>query len=153
MDNFKKVFFCTLILCYNKMRSLISTQTKLEFLMNHVLPKYLNYNPLEKGMSMKIFIKAIITILILVFLNTLASKVLKVHFLELAMFIGYAAAIMVFFFTTSGGFTSRALDLEIQSKTGLKMVEKKRGLKLTIPFLTSLSYGVLFTIIAFIIYH
>lgn len=63
---------------------------------------------------MKKFTSSFKTLLILVIINFLASNFFKLQFLELSFIVGLLACIIVAFFTSEGGFTTRILDSKVR---------------------------------------
>ncbi len=103
---------------------------------------------------MKKIISSIITIIILSSTNLLMSKVFKLPFVELSFITGLLFTIGIYFFTSSGGFTSEMMDasikrfLESDSRTSSHFV----NFNVNIPFIISLFYTIISGIYSIIVY-
>lgn len=74
------------------------------------------------------------------------------HLIDTAFITGLFSTAIIYYFSSTGGFTSNHLRLQIQSQTGIKMDEEKRNFYPSIVFYTALSYTVISLIITFIFY-
>ncbi|PMC36387.1 hypothetical protein CJ195_16500 [Bacillus sp. UMB0899] len=104
-----------------------------------------------------IFIKKslniLLTFLILLGLNYLFSYIFDVGFLDYSFLVGIFGMIVIKFFNSSGGYTSKQLDMQIQGETGIKVDQGED--KVFYPgyaFYTSLAYVIL-SIIALLVYY
>lgn len=100
---------------------------------------------------MKRIITIIITLLVLIGLNYGLTYFTQTKFIDFAFFIGVLITVIIWFFTSKGGYTSRSLDVTLQGTTGFKANEQKYEFSPNAAFYTSLIY----TIIALVavIYH
>ncbi|WP_409293750.1 hypothetical protein V1498_11450 [Peribacillus sp. SCS-26] len=73
-------------------------------------------------------------------------------FLDASFFIGLAFAVLIYFFTSTGGFTSNNARLSVQGLTGLKVEEEKTGFSPSYAFYTAVLYTVVSLIASFIYY-
>ena len=103
---------------------------------------------------MKKVIFSLITLLVLVGLSFGISYYTKTHFLDYAFFIGVIVSVIVWFFTSKGGFTSRKLDMSIQATTGIKMEKQNHDFSFSpsIAFLTSVAYTIITLVLSLILY-
>ncbi|CRK81596.1 hypothetical protein [Neobacillus massiliamazoniensis] len=89
----------------------------------------------------------IITLAISIGLSFGLSYYMKTNFIDFSFFVGLVVTVIIWFFTSKGGFTSRFADSMIQSQTtNFKMKSQSFQFNPNIAFLTSLTY----TIISFI---
>jgi hypothetical protein len=76
------------------------------------------------------------------------------NFIDYSFIIGLVVTIVIWFFTSSGGFTSRYTDASIQKDTtNFIMKSQKYKFKPNIVFLTSLTYTIIFFIAMLIHYR
>lgn len=100
---------------------------------------------------MKKIITIVITLLVLVGLNYGLTHLTHTRFIDFAFFIGIIVTVIIWFFTSKGGYSTRSLDATIQGTTGIKANEYKDEFSPNIAFYTSLVYTVI-TLVA-VIYH
>ena len=100
---------------------------------------------------MKRVITIVITLLVLMGLSFGITYFTHTKFIDFAFFIGIAVTIIIWFFTSKGGYTARSLDATIQGTTGIKANEQKDEFSPNVAFYTSLIYTII-TLIA-VIYH
>ncbi|MBH0228900.1 hypothetical protein [Halobacillus yeomjeoni] len=86
---------------------------------------------------MKKLMTGLITIFILIIVNVFVSLATATHFLDFAFVIGLGAAFLIKFFNSSGGFSSRSLDLSVQSQTGMKQESAEKKFQSWYQFLYS----------------
>jgi hypothetical protein len=100
---------------------------------------------------MKVLINIFITILVLLGLSYGITYLTHTKFIDYSFVIGMAATIIIWFSTSTGGFTSRHMDMTIQGTTGIRMEGQKYEFSPNIAFFTALAY----TILAFaaMLYH
>ncbi|MDN4524617.1 hypothetical protein [Fictibacillus fluitans] len=83
-----------------------------------------------------------ITLIGIVVLNLVCSWAANVLFIDVAFIIGLASAVLLKFFTSSGGFFSNKARLQAQAQTGIKEEEEKRAFSPGIAFYTAVGYTV-----------
>lgn len=105
---------------------------------------------------MKKLISIIITLIFLVTINYVLSKVLNLEFLELFAIVGLISSIIIGFFNSTGGLTTHYLDVKHKHFTfeDDNTLSKSHKLKLynSIPFMISIAYtiiGIIATIIGY----
>jgi hypothetical protein len=91
----------------------------------------------------KRLITIVITLLVLVGLSYGITYYTHTKFIDYSFFIGLAVTIIIWFFTSKGGYTSRNLDMTVQGSTGIKMEGQKYEFSPNIAFLTSLAYSLI----------
>ncbi len=74
------------------------------------------------------------------------------HFVDFVFFTGLLAVAVIFFFSSSGGLSSRQLDLQIQSQTGMKQEAGKRSFQGIASFYTAVAYTVIGAVISVVYY-
>lgn len=84
----------------------------------------------------------IITLLILIALSFGLSHYLHSKFYDYSFFVGLEVTVVIWFFTSKGGITSRSLDLTVQGTTGIKTEKQKFEFSPNLAFITSLVYTV-----------
>ena len=95
----------------------------------------------------------IITLLILVGVNLLVSKIAGTHFVDFSFGVGLLISVIISFFTSSGGFTSKYADTTMQANTvNWKMKNEKYKLQPSTALYTSVAYTVLSIVITFYYY-
>ena len=96
----------------------------------------------------------IITSFVLIGLSYGVSYYTKAHFLDYAFFVGVIVSVVIWFFTSKGGFTSRHLDMSIQANTGIKMEKQNHDFSFSpsIAFLTSVAYTII-TLVSSLIFY
>lgn len=67
------------------------------------------------------------TFLIIGMVNFLLTMWLDASFFDYSVFVGFFATILIYFFTSSGGYSSRNLDLQVQGSTGIRQEETKKS--------------------------
>jgi hypothetical protein len=101
---------------------------------------------------MKRIITIVITLLVLTGLSYGISYYTHTSFIDYAFFIGIVVTVIIWFFTSKGGFTSRNIDMTIQGTTGIKANEQKYEFSPNVAFITSLVYTIIM-LIAVIYYY
>jgi amino acid transporter len=89
---------------------------------------------------MKRLITIIITLLILLGLSYAVTYYTHTKFIDFSFFVGLVVTVIVWFFTSKGGFTSRNAEMMIQSQTGIKLEKQKYEFSPNVVFFTSLAY-------------
>ncbi|WP_157130819.1 hypothetical protein [Halobacillus mangrovi] len=75
------------------------------------------------------------------------------HFIDLSFILGLAAAVAIKFFNSSGGYSSRSLDLRVQSQTGGKQTTVEKKFTASASFYTAIAYGAVGLIAILVIYR
>ena len=95
----------------------------------------------------------IITFLVLIGLSLGVTNVTETKFIDYSCFIGLAATVIIWFFTSKGDSSgTRRLDMSIQGSTGIRMEEKKFEFSPNIVFLTSVAYTII-TMVALLFHY
>jgi hypothetical protein len=94
-----------------------------------------------------------ITVAVLIVINIGLARLLDTQFIDLSFVLGLAAAFLIKFFNSSGGFSSRSLDLSVQSQTGVKQTSVERKFTPSVGFYTSIAYAIFGLIAIFVIYR
>ncbi|MFP5107190.1 hypothetical protein ACSU6B_10510 [Neobacillus sp. C211] len=92
---------------------------------------------------MKRLITIVITFLVLTGLSYGITYYTHTKFIDYSFFIGLASTVIIWFFTSKGGHTSRLLDMSIQATTGTKVDQQKYEFSPNVVFLTSLAYTII----------
>ena len=100
---------------------------------------------------MKKLVTIFLTTVVLLIASYTLTHFTHTNFIDYSFFVGMAVTVIIWFFTSKGGYTSRSLDSSIQGTTGIKMEKQKYEFSPNIAFFTSLAY----TIITFaaMLYH
>jgi hypothetical protein len=91
---------------------------------------------------MKRLITIAITLLVLLGLSFGLSRYIHSGFFNYSFFVGLVATVIIWFFTSKGGVTSRNLDMTVQGTTGIKTEQEKFEFSPNLAFITSLVYTV-----------
>lgn len=95
----------------------------------------------------------IITLVILLCLSYACTYFTNTKFIDYSFVVGIIATVIIWFFTSKGGFASRYADSMIQSQTtNFKMKSQNFKFKPNIAFLTSLTYTII-SLIAMLIHY
>lgn len=94
----------------------------------------------------------VLTLAILLALNTGLMLLTNSAFIDFSFVLGLAAAFLIKFFNSSGGHTSKTLDLQVQSSTGIKQTTENKKFYPSVGFYTCLSYSGLSLVITFFYY-
>lgn len=86
---------------------------------------------------MKKLITIFITLLVLTGLSYGITYYTHSKFIDYSFFIGLAVTVIIWFFTSKGGYTSRNLDVSVQGTTGIKVDQQKYEFSPNFAFLTS----------------
>jgi hypothetical protein len=101
---------------------------------------------------LKKVIVCLITVAGISTVNYLCALVTNTAFIELSAIIGLISALIIKFLTTSGGFSSNAVRLQLQSQTGMKVDEDKKKFRPSLPFYTAIVYTLIAIIVTFVHY-
>ncbi|MFF2449460.1 hypothetical protein ACFVSW_20680 [Neobacillus sp. NPDC058068] len=89
---------------------------------------------------MKKVITIAITLLVLLGLSYGVTYFTSTKFIDIAFFVGIAITVIIWFYTSKGGLTTKNTDMLVQSATGIKMGEQKYEFSPNLAFITSLAY-------------
>lgn len=89
---------------------------------------------------MKNMIVSIVTLVLMVAANYILSRMIGWNFIDFALFVGLATAIIIRFFTSTGGLSSNMVRMQTQAITGIKVDEEKQTFKPTYAYYTALVY-------------
>ncbi|MBM7647845.1 succinate dehydrogenase/fumarate reductase flavoprotein subunit [Bacillus ectoiniformans] len=99
------------------------------------------------------WISFLLTIAVLGMLNFIIHAVFGVLFIDYAFVTGLIGAAGIYFFNSSGGYTSRNLEMKVQSQTGIKLKqEENQKFSPTSAFYAAILYTVLAGIATFYYY-
>ncbi|MDP4086313.1 MAG: hypothetical protein Q8934_17100 [Bacillota bacterium] len=93
----------------------------------------------------------VITLLILFGASYGITHYTKTRLVDYSFVVGLVVTVIIWFFTSKGGYTSRSVDMVVQGLTGIKAEKQKYEFSPNVAFFTSLAY----TLISFIVmmYH
>ncbi|WP_163102788.1 hypothetical protein [Peribacillus alkalitolerans] len=100
---------------------------------------------------MKKFIVCIVTLIIIVLINYLATFV-GLKFIDSSFITGLITTVIIHFFSSSGGFTSNQIRLQVQAQTGIKIDEEKSTFNPSFAFYTAIIYTIVSLIATFFYY-
>ncbi len=98
-------------------------------------------------MILKKALTVVITLLVLIGLSFGLSHYIHSKFFDYSFFVGLAVTVVIWFFTSKGGVTSRNIDMTIQGTTGIKAEQQKFEFSPNLVFITSLLY----TVVTFVV--
>lgn len=101
---------------------------------------------------MKNMIISVVTLMFMVVMNYVLANVFGWNFIDLSLFVGLAFALIIRFFTSTGGLSSNMVRVQVQSMTGIKVEEEKETFKPTYAFYTAIFYTVA-ALIGILIYY
>jgi hypothetical protein len=101
---------------------------------------------------MKNIIVSIVTLILMAAVNYVLTRIVDWNFIDLALFIGLASAIIIRFFTSTGGLSSNMVRMQTQAITGIKVEEEKQAFKPTYAYYTALVYTAV-SFIGIIVYY
>lgn len=88
-------------------------------------------------------ISFLLTSIVLVGINYGLTVVLNVDFIDYSFVVGLFGIVFIYFFSSSGGFSSKHLDMQIQGQTGIRMDQQKgRNFYPSIAFYTAVFYTI-----------
>ncbi|MEH7442963.1 hypothetical protein V7201_11715 [Bacillus sp. JJ1122] len=97
-------------------------------------------------------ISFIITLIIIGIINIGITVVTEISFIDASAFVGLVSTVAIYLFTSSGGFTSRNLDMQVQAQTGFKINQSDIKFSPSYSFFASIIYLVGAIIATFIMY-
>ncbi|QFK70523.1 hypothetical protein F7984_04320 [Pradoshia sp. D12] len=92
------------------------------------------------------------TFLIIGIINFALTSSLDASFFDYSVFVGFFSTIIIYFFTSTGGYTSRSLDVQIQGSTGLRPEGTQSKFNPSYVFFGSLAYFLTSLIVTIFIY-
>ncbi|TDL82434.1 hypothetical protein [Peribacillus frigoritolerans] len=102
---------------------------------------------------MRKIVIAVLTLAALLGTNYTVSYVFKVGFIDYSTIVGFLGAGLIWFFTSSGGYTSKHTDVLIQTQTtNFKMKEEKHSFSLNTAFVTAIIYATISLLITIYTY-
>jgi len=84
----------------------------------------------------------VLTLFILIGLSFGLSHYLQSNFFDYSFFVGLIVTVVIWFFSSKGGVTSRNLDMRVQSTMGMKTSQEKFEFSPNLAFVTSLLYTI-----------
>ncbi|GAM12264.1 hypothetical protein [Mesobacillus selenatarsenatis] len=73
-------------------------------------------------------------------------------FIEVSVFVALASTFSIYFFSSSGGVTSRSIDMQVQGETGIKMNQSPEKFSPSYAFYASILYLIGSVIATFFMY-
>jgi hypothetical protein len=95
---------------------------------------------------------SIVTLILMAAINYVVSRMIGWNFIDFALFVGLASAIIIRFFTSTGGLSSNMVRMQTQAITGIKVDEEKQTFKPTYAYYAALVYTAA-SFIGIIIYY
>ncbi|NRD79861.1 hypothetical protein HPT25_21220 [Bacillus sp. BRMEA1] len=89
---------------------------------------------------MKRLITVVITFLVLIGLSYGITYCTHTKLIDYSFFIGMSVTVIIWFFTSKGGYTSRNVDMTVQGTTGIKAEQQRYEFSPNVAFFTSLAY-------------
>ncbi|NKE04124.1 MULTISPECIES: hypothetical protein [Mesobacillus] len=74
------------------------------------------------------------------------------RFIEVSFFVALASTFLIYFFSSSGGLTSRSIDMQVQGETGIKMNQSPEKFSPSYAFYASILYLIGSVIATFFMY-
>ncbi|MBS8263964.1 hypothetical protein DYI25_05895 [Mesobacillus boroniphilus] len=82
----------------------------------------------------------IATLIIIGLINFGVTIITNFSFIEVSVFVGLASVFIIYFFSSSGGVTSRSIDMQVQGQTGIKMNQSPEKFSPSYAFYGSILY-------------
>lgn len=102
---------------------------------------------------MKRLLSILVTLLVLLGINIGVSVFTNTNFIDFSFGIGLIASVVIWFFSSKGGYTARYTDVMLQAETtNWKMKHEKHKFQRNTVFYTSLAYTII-SIVATVIYY
>lgn len=102
---------------------------------------------------MKQLLTIITTLVVLIALNFGISSVTDTHFVDFSFVVGLTVSVLIWFFSSKGGYTAKHADTIVQTgTTNWKMKNEKFSFKFNVAFLTAIVYTVIAIGITFYYY-
>lgn len=96
---------------------------------------------------------SVLTIGLEIVISIIFAKKADMSFIESAWFIGIFVTFILYWFGSSGGFTTDIMDVNIQGSTGMKMKREDFFFKKGVAFTTSLIFFIVMSIAVWIVYY
>jgi hypothetical protein len=93
-----------------------------------------------------------LTLVVIGVLNFGVTLVSDISFIDSSFFVGLICVFIIFYFSSSGGFSSRYVDFQIQGQTGIKVISSDKKFSPSFAFFASIVYLVGAIIATFIQY-
>ncbi|GAA0448566.1 MAG: hypothetical protein ACQEWU_13900 [Bacillota bacterium] len=94
----------------------------------------------------------IITLCVIFGANWGIASMFDAEWIEFSFLIGLVFVVIIWFFTSSGGYTTNLVRMSVQSQTGMKMEEEKKQFTPSIVFYTAVGYLVISVIVTIYYY-
>lgn len=101
---------------------------------------------------MKKIVWPVIMLCLIVLANWGVAVLLNGAFIEYAFLVGLLSVVIIWFFTSSGGYSSNIIRMNVQSQTGIKVDGEERQFNPSVVFYTAVFYLVIATIATFFYY-
>lgn len=101
---------------------------------------------------MKNVVWSIITVCFILLINWGLVTVFNTEFIDFIFVAGMGVTVIIWFFNSSGGFSSNAVRMQAQGQSGIKVDKEKRSFNPTVAFYTSVAVTIIAAIITFIYY-
>jgi hypothetical protein len=95
---------------------------------------------------------SVLTLVIISIVNAVIAFLFKQSFIDVAFPVGLLIAIILKFFTSSGGFISDSIRLNLQSQTGLKVEREEKKFEPKVAFYTAVFYTIISLIASIMVY-
>ncbi|MBM7586983.1 hypothetical protein JOC86_003535 [Bacillus pakistanensis] len=102
-------------------------------------------------MNQKVF-WGVLTLFILAVLNGVTAYLFNQSFIDVAFPVGLLLAIIIKFFTSSGGFVADTTRLNLQLQTGIKVEREEKKFETNVAFYTAVAYTVVSLFASLIVY-
>jgi hypothetical protein len=80
------------------------------------------------------------TLLAIGLINFGITLMTNFSFIDISVFVGLACVFLIYFFSSTGGVTSRSIDMQVQGETGIKMNQTKQTFSPSYAFYASILY-------------
>ena len=102
---------------------------------------------------MKRIRSGLITLLVLVGINYIVSKSTNTNFIDFSFGIGLIMSVIIWFFTSKGGFVSKYADVTMQSDTtNWKMRNEEHRFHPNVAFYSAILYTIISIVLTFVYY-
>ncbi|MBD3107422.1 hypothetical protein IEO70_03510 [Bacillus sp. AGMB 02131] len=102
---------------------------------------------------MKQFLTILATLVFLIALNFGISSVTDTHFVDFSFVVGLTVSVLIWYFTSKGGYTAKHADTLAQAETmNWKIKNEKFSFRFNTAFLTAIAYTVVAIGITFYYY-
>ncbi|WP_079480508.1 hypothetical protein [Halobacillus salinus] len=92
------------------------------------------------------------TVAFLLAVNTGIAWLTNSAFIDFSFFLGLLVAFAIRFFNSAGGHTTKAIDLQVQSSTGIKQESETKKFLPSTGFYTCLAYSAVSLVVTFFYY-